>query len=116
MPAVRRSTDAPGEDHFRSHEREEIDWRKSTPRSHFIVVIYILLGALSFLGSFSYWAITDQINAVRAEVRDERWNITAQHAHDIAALKKRAEQEQDFRDEMRREFDRLNLRLSKKGL
>ena len=114
MPARRRATDEPGEDHFASGERET-DWRMS-PRPVLVVAIYTLMGVLSFLGSFSYWVLADKIARIEAKANDPKWDALIQHSYDIGDLKRRAEQDEAFRDEIRREFDRLNLRLSKKGL
>ncbi len=112
MPARRRATDDEDEDHV---SERNTDWRMS-PRPVLVVAIYALMGMLSFLGSFSYWVLADKIARIEAAASDPKWDVLLEHSHDIGELKRRAEQEAAFRDEIRREFDRLNLRLSKKGL
>lgn len=101
VPA-RRGTDNPGEVHYQDRE---IDWRK-LPRPVLIVLGYGMLGALSALGSFSYWAISDRIGKIEASISDDRGRAIAQAADDAGYAKRRAEQQEeiisDFQEQLRR--------------
>jgi hypothetical protein len=98
MPAVRRHTDDPGENHYQSGERQ-VDWRMS-PRPVLVVAIYVLMGMLSFLGSFSYWVLADKIAKIEANGNDTKWNVLLEHSYDIGELKRRAQQDAELRQQM----------------
>ncbi len=116
MPAVRRATDPEGADHFHNGDRET-DWRMS-PRPVLVVAIYVLMGALSFLGSFSYWVLSDRIARIEASANDPKWNLLLSHTYEIGELKKRAEQDAELRQqiqELRAEVREVRRLVQKRG-
>ena len=105
MPAVKRSTDPEGADHFHNGDRET-DWRMS-PRPVLVVAIYVLMGALSFLGSFAYWALSDQIAQIKAAQHDQKWELLTTFAQRQGEQEKRLQQYEDAQREMQEQLRKL---------
>ncbi len=107
----RRETDTPGEDH--SQDRET-DWRKA-PRPVLIVAIYGLMGALSFTGSFAYWAVSDRIQKLEAAQRDARWDMMATISERQSTQEARLRQYDEAQQEMQQQLREIKRLLQRGG-
>ena len=103
-----------------------IDLLKTAPR--WFLMLYIA-GSTAFgaaAGTMVGILAVDSLSRIERYARDEWQTRLAVHSEQIGSLqavtrqhsdefRRRAEDDERFRAEMRREFDRLNLRLSQKG-
>ena len=103
-----------------------IDLLKTAPRWFLMVVI---AGSTAFgagAGTACGMIVVDSLARIERYATDQWQSALAQHAERIGRveatsrfnteeLERRARMDAEFRGEMRREFDRLNLRLSRGG-
>jgi hypothetical protein len=103
-----------------------IDLLKTAPRSFLMVVI---AGSTAFgaaCGTMAGMVVVDSLARIERYALDQWQTRLAEQAERIGRVesitryhadefKRRAEDDANFRTEMRREFDRLNFRLTQRG-
>ena len=103
-----------------------IDILKAAPRWFMVVMVAGSTAFGAWAGTIAGMVIVDSLARIERYNRDEWQKQMAEQAYRIGAAEssirqhgeeftRRAKADAEFKEEMRREFDRLNFRLTQKG-